>query len=114
MTPVPSQSTTQGVTASSLVAGSPAFDPDCEVELGSSGLVRENSVSILKINLLPGDCHAYLKKGLYFSRLGCPKKVFSCPRTMQVLAREDGHSGSGGEWFQLQYHFHLLPGPRED
>ena len=37
MTPVPSQSTTPA-TASPLVNGSPAFDPDYEVEAGSAVL----------------------------------------------------------------------------
>ena len=88
VTPVPSQSMTPAAaTASPLVAGSPAFDPDYEVEAGSSGLVPENSVSILKINLLPGDCHAYLKEGAVFFKVGLSDEVFSCPRTMQVLAR---------------------------
>ena len=39
-TPVPSQSTTPAAaTASPLVAGSPAFDPDYEVEAGSPYLI---------------------------------------------------------------------------
>ena len=40
MTPVPLQSTTPAATASPLVAGSPAFDPDYKVEAGSSGTVN--------------------------------------------------------------------------
>ena len=76
--------TPAAATASPLVAGSPAFDPDYEVE---AGLVPENTVSILKINLLPGDCHAYLKEGAVFFKVGLSDEVFSCPRTIQVLAR---------------------------
>ena len=59
VTSVPLQSTTP---VSPLVPGSPAFDPDYKVEVGSQGIFLQNSVSILKINLLPGDYHAYLKE----------------------------------------------------
>ena len=88
VTPVPSQSMTPAAkSVSPLVAGIPAFDMDYEVEVGSSGIVLENCVSILKINLLPGDCHVYLKEGAVLFKVGLCDEVFSCPWTMQVLAR---------------------------
>ena len=79
MTPVPSQSTTAAATTSPLVAGGPVFDPDYEEEASSSSLVQENSVSILKISLLPGDLHTYLKEGAVFFKVGLSDEVFSCP-----------------------------------
>ena len=110
VTPVPSQSMTPAAaTASPLVAGSPAFDPDYEVEAGSGELCLhpEDKSAARGLSRLPdgGGC---IFQG------GAVRRGFQLPSDDAGAGPEDGNSGSGGEWSQLQHHFYLLPGSRED
>lgn len=72
---------------SPLVAQSPEFNPDYEVEVEAADICPITDLRVTSIHLVPDDCRAFLEKGAQKYKVLLSGNVFSCPRTMQALAR---------------------------
>ena len=82
----PSPAASDSTELSSFVSKSPPFRPDYnDTEVAD----EYNSVElrVTSINLLPEDCKVFLKEGDLTYKVLISGKVFSCPKSMQALAR---------------------------
>ena len=83
----PSPAGSDSTTTSSIISKSPLFRPDYSDDIELTEPSQSQKLSVVSIYLLPNDCKVYLKEGDISYKVVLSTSIFSCPKSMQVLAR---------------------------